>query len=103
MTTSRKADRDGQEISRQFQRRQERLSREELDDFKLTHLLEFIEQLEQTSVGQTDLRRRTRLFGECVRLEGESTAQFHGRLRFWLDRNLPQTESPNPAQWQAYD
>lgn len=103
MATSRKTDREGQEITLQYQRRQETLSREELDEFKLTQLLAFIKQLEQTPVGLADLRRRTRLFGECVRLEGESTAEFHGRLRFWLDRNLPQTKTTQPAQWQAYD
>lgn len=103
MSTSRPADRAGREITQQHKTRQATLSREQLDEFKLTHLLEFIEQLEQTPAGLADIRRRTRLFGECIRFEGETTGRFHGRLRFWLDRNLPQTQSNHPAQWQAYD
>lgn len=103
MAARRKTDREGQEITLQHKTRHETLSREELDEFKLTHLLEFIKQLEQTSAGLAEIRRRTRLFGECIRFEGETTGQFHNRLRLWLDRNLPQTKSTHPVQWQAYD
>ena len=103
MAASRRIDREGQEITLQHKTRQQTLSREELDEFKLTHLLEFIKQLEQSPAGLADIRCRTRLFGECIRFEGETTSRFHGRLRFWLDRNLPQTKSTQPAQWQAYD
>jgi hypothetical protein len=99
--TSRKANREDHEVTLQYQSRQEKLSIDEQNEFKLTQLLAFISQLEQTPPGTAELQRRTKLFGECKRIEGETSGQFHGRLRHWLDREMPRTKSPRHAPRQT--
>lgn len=66
--------------------RHESLSSDEQIKEKLIYLQTFIRQLEQTNEGQSDLRRRSQLFGDCTAAAGESESHFYGRLRCWLDR-----------------
>ncbi len=100
MDNSRKANREDNEKTLQYKSRQETLLDEELIEDNLTQLLESISQLDQTPAGDDDLQRRTKLFGECNRIEGETSGQFYTRLRYWLDRDIPQTKSPFHAPWQ---
>jgi hypothetical protein len=100
---SRKASREANETTLQYQSRQETLDIEELNEERLRQLLAFVSQLEQTPPGAAELQRRTKLFGECKRSEGETAGQFHGRLRHWLDRDIPQTKSPLHAPRQTAD
>jgi hypothetical protein len=97
---SRKASREANETTLQYQSRQDTLDIEEQNDGKLRHLLAFVSQLERTPPGAAELQRRTRIFGECKRIEGETSGQFHARLRHWLDRDLPKTKSPFHAPRQ---
>jgi len=101
MDHSRKANREGNEKTLQYKSRQETLLDEEFTEDKLTELLASITQLDQTPAGAADLQRRTKLFGECKRIEGETSGQFYTRLRHWLDRELPQTKSPLHAPRQT--
>ena len=103
MDRSRKADREGDEITLQYKSRQEILLDEELAEDNLTQLLAIISQLDQSPSGAAELQRRTKLFGECNRIEGETLGQYYGRLRYWLDRDIPQTKSPLHAPRQTGD
>jgi hypothetical protein len=103
MDISRKANREANEKTLQYRSRKEILLEEELSEDKLTQLLAFINQLEQTPSGAAELQRRRKLFGECKRIEGESSGQFYARLRQWLDRDIPQTKSPLHAPRQTGD
>ena len=94
MDKSRKANREDNEITLQYKTRQELLLEEELSEDKLTQLLAFISQHGQTPVGAAELQRRRELFGECKRIEGETSGQFYARLHHWLDKEIPQTKSP---------
>jgi hypothetical protein len=103
MDNSRKANREANEITLQYRTRQETALDEALCEDKLTHLLVFISQLDQTPPGSAELQHRRKLFGECKRTEGEASAQFYGRLRHWLERDVPQTKSPLHAPRQTDD
>lgn len=103
LDSSRKANREGHEVTRQYQCRQELLGIEELNEEKLQNLLAFISHLEQTPPGAIEVKRRTKIFGKCQRVEGETSGQFHGRLRYWLDRDLPGTKLPRHAPRQTAD
>lgn len=94
MDRSRKANREGSEVTLQHKSRQEAMGVEELCEDKLTQLLMFVQSLGQTPPGAAELQRRKKLFGECKRIEGESSVLFYGRLRYWLDRPIPQTKLP---------
>lgn len=94
MDISQKAIREGHESILQLQTKQRTLSVKELNEEKLGLLLAFVRQLERTPPGAAELQRRTKLFGECNRLQGETSSRFHGRLRHWLDREMPHTKSP---------
>jgi len=98
---SRKANRKDNEITLQYETRQEQLLGEELSEDKLTQLLAFVSRLEQTPHGAVELQRRRKLFGRCERIEGETSGQFYARLRQWLDREIPQTKSPLHAPRQT--
>ena len=98
MDISQKAIREGRESILQLQTKQRTLSVKELNEEKLGNLLAFISQLGQTPPGAAELQRRTSLFGECNRLEGETSGLYHGRLRHWLDREMPQAKSPRRAR-----
>jgi hypothetical protein len=94
LDTSRKATREGNETTLQYQSPQDALLVEELNEDQLTRLLKFVSHLEQTPAGVTELQRRLKAFGDIKRTDGETSGQFYGRLRHWLDRELPQTKSP---------
>jgi hypothetical protein len=100
MDSSRKANREGNEKTLQYKSRQETLLDEELAEDKLTDLLASISQLDQTPLEADELQRRRRLFGECKRIEGETSGQFYAGLRHWLEREIPQTKSPLHAPRQ---
>jgi len=100
MDHSRKANREGNEKTLQYKSRQETRLDEEFTEDKLTRLLASISQLDQTPPGADELQRRTKLFGECKRIEGETSGQFYARLRHWLEREIPQTKSPLHAPRQ---
>ena len=103
MKIHRKTDRDDHEIILQYPVRQETLVVHEDVEQKLTQLRSFIWRLEQTPSGAAEIRRRVELFGECKRSESENSGQFYARLRYWLDKDLPQTKSPLHAPRQTDD
>lgn len=94
MDPSRKANREDTETTLQYQSPQDALLVGELNEQNLTQLLASITELEQTPAGAAELKRRVKLFGECQRIEGESSGSYHARLRHWLDREIPQTKVP---------
>ena len=103
MDASRKATREGNETTLQYQRRQDALLTEELNEERLRQLLEFVGRLKETPAGVAEVQRRVKLFGDCARIEGETSGQFYARLRHWLDRDLPSTKSPRHAPRQTAD
>jgi hypothetical protein len=94
MDRSRKANRERNEITLQYKSRQEALRIERLVEEKLAELQASLEQLRQTPEGTAELKRRTKVFGECKRIEDETPGQFYDKLRRWLEREIPQTRSP---------
>ena len=76
---------------------------EELVEEKLAELQASLEQLKQTPAGMAELKRRAKAFGECTRIEGETSTQFYAKLRRWLDREIPQTKSPLHPPRQIVD
>jgi hypothetical protein len=94
MDRSRKENREGHEKTFQYKSRQEALLDDELTEDKLTQLLAFIGELGQTPEGTADIQRRVKLFGECKRGEGETSAEFYAKLHHWLHRDIPQTKAP---------
>jgi hypothetical protein len=94
MDASRKANREDNEVTLQHKSPKDALLTEELNEERLTHLMTFIRGLEQTPPGSAEIQRRIKFFGECKRIEGETAGVFYGRLRHWLDRDIPQTKSP---------
>jgi hypothetical protein len=103
MDKSRKANRGDNDMTLQYKSQQEMLLEAELYKDKLTKLLAVISQLDQTSAGAAELQHRRRLFGECKRIEGETSGQFYARLHHWLDREIPQAKSPLHAPRQTGD
>ena len=101
MDITRKANREAQEATLQFRSRQEALLDEELVDDKLTQLLAFVRQLERTPEGAAEIQHRIKLFGECKRSDGETSADFYAKLRHWLDRGTSRTKSPLHAPRQT--
>ena len=94
MDPSRKANREDTETTLQYQSPQDAMLVEELNEQSLKLLLTSIGKLEGTPAGAAELQRRTKLFGQGHRVEGESSGQFYTRLRHWLGRELPLTKSP---------
>jgi hypothetical protein len=93
MNPSRKSKREDLEVTLLYKSRQENMLVADLIDEKLTQLQMFIGQLTHTPHGRAELETRIKRFGECKRIEGESSAQFYGRLRHWLDRDFQTTKS----------
>ena len=87
----------------QFRSWQATLAAEDLIEEKLVHLQVFIGHLAHTPHGLAEVERRPKCFGDCKRINGETSGQFYGRLRHWLDRDMPQTESPLYALRQTGD
>jgi type IV secretory pathway VirB4 component len=94
MDRSRKANRERNEVTLQHRSRKEALRIERLVEEKLAELQASMEQLRQTPEGMAELERRTKVFGECKRIEDETPGQFYDKLRRWLERGIPQTKSP---------
>ena len=94
MDRSRKATREGNEVTLQHKSQREAFLVEELAKENLAQLRASIEQLKQTQEGTAELERRVKAFGECERVEGETFGQFYERLRRWLEKEIPQTKSP---------
>ena len=94
MDRSRKANREGNEGTLQHKSQKEASLIEELVEENLAQLQASIEQLKQTPEGIVELQRRAKAFGECKRIEGETSDQFYDKLRRWLEREIPQTKSP---------
>jgi hypothetical protein len=101
MDRSRRETREGHEKTLQYKIRQEAMLEDERTEDKLTQRLEFIGELEQTRTGTAQLQRRTQLFGECKRGEGETSAEFYGKLHHWLERKMPPTKLPLHPQIQT--
>jgi hypothetical protein len=103
MDIRRKVNRECHERILQYKIRQAAMLVEELVEDKLTQLLEFIDRLKQTPPGSAELRGRVKSFGECNRIKGEDTASFYGRLRYWLDRDIPQARTPRRSRSGSID
>jgi hypothetical protein len=86
MNPNRRMQREALEVTLQFKSRQETLAAEDLIEEKLTHLQMFIGHLARTPHGWSEIERRIKRFGDCKRIEGETSGQFYGKLRHWLDR-----------------
>jgi hypothetical protein len=90
MDRSRKATREGNEITLQHKSQREAALTEEMIEEKLAQLQASIKQLSGSAAHQ----RRVKLFGECRRMEGETSGEFYEKLRRWFDRELPRAKSP---------
>ena len=94
MDRSRKATREGNEVTLQHKSRKEALLVEELAEANLAQLQASIERLKQTPEGTAELQRRVKAFGECERIEGETfnhltTNCVVGWTRKFLKQNRP--------------
>lgn len=94
MDRSRKATREGNEVTLQHVSPKEALLIQELVEDKLAQLQASIEQLKQTPAGTAELQRRIKAFGDCQRTKDETSGQFYDKLRRWLERDVPLTKSP---------
>ena len=103
MDRSRKANREGNEVTLQHRSQKQTVLIEELVEEKLAELQATLEQLKQTPEGMAELERRTKAFGECTRIDGETSTQFYAKLCRWLDREIPQTKSPLHPPRQIVD
>jgi hypothetical protein len=88
MNPTRQSKLEDLETIRRTQAQQKNLSTDAQIEVKLGLLRAFIEQLAQTPQGKADLASRTRAFGSCLRMTGESNRRYYGRLRRWLDADL---------------
>jgi len=100
---TRKANRQDDEVTLQYRTQNDALLEAELIEEKLKQLQATVAQLEQTPQGVAELQRRITLFGECKRLDDETSAQFYDKLRVWLTRDLPQRKSPRHPPRQTGD
>lgn len=86
MNPNRRMQREALDATLQYRTRQETLAVDELIEEKLAHLQMFIGHLTRTPHGWAEIERRNKRFGDCKRAEGETSGQFYGKLRHWLDR-----------------
>jgi hypothetical protein len=93
MHPNRKMRREDLEAMLQSRIRQETLAVEDLVEEKLNRLQVFIGQLARTPHGLAEIERRAKRFGDCKQIEGETSGQFYGKLRHWIDRDMPQAKS----------
>jgi hypothetical protein len=101
MDRTRKATREGNEITLQHKSQREASLTEEMIEEKLAQLQASIEWSRQTPGGTATLQQRVKLFGECKRVEGETSGQFYAKLRRWFDRDLPPAKSPRHPPRQS--
>jgi len=97
MDRSRKATREGNEITLQHKSQREASLTEEMIEAKLAQLQESIEKLS----GTAELQQRVKNFGECKRIDGETSGEFYEKLRRWFDRDLPPAKSPRHPPRQS--
>ncbi len=101
MDRTRKATREGNEITLQHVSPKETILIDELVEEKLAQLKTFIAQLQQSPEGLADFTRRVKAFGECPQVGEETPREFYAKLRHWMDREIPQTKSPLHPPRQA--
>jgi hypothetical protein len=101
MDITRKARREAQEANLRYINRQQALPDWERVEDKLAQLLTFIADLKPTPEGAAEIRLRVKLFGDCKRRKGETSAEFYPKLRHWLDRDMPRTKSSRHAPRQS--
>lgn len=94
MDRTRKATREGNEVTLHHRTENDVLRIAEIVAEKLVELQASIELLKQMPAGAAELARRIKTFGECVRGDEETTTEFYDRLRLWLDLTIPKTKSP---------
>ena len=94
MDRRRKANREDDEVTLQHKSRPEQLRIEVLVEENLARLQAAIEQLSLSPEGALLLKRRIKFFGECARIEGETTVQFYEKLRNWFNLDVPLTNAP---------
>jgi hypothetical protein len=94
MDRTRKATREGNEITLQHVSPKEAFLIEQLVEDNLTQLLASVVELKKTPEGNAELQRRTKAFGECQRIEDETPRQFYDKLRRWMDQDVPPTRTP---------
>jgi hypothetical protein len=94
MDRTRKATREGNEITLQHKSQRETLLDEQWFQEKLAELQASIELLKQSPQEADRLEQRVKHFGECGRIEGETSGQYYEKLRRWLDRDIPKTKLP---------
>lgn len=94
MDRSRKANSKTNEVTLQHKSSLDASLIEEQSMEKLAQLQQSMDAMKQTPAGIAMLEKRANSFGECTRIEGETSSQFYLRLRQWLDRVIPQTKSP---------
>jgi len=85
--TRRSKEEDLQTLAEAQERHSEMSASQQIDE-KLEQLQAFVQQMSQTVQGKADLQRRTQTFGPCRVREGESSREFYGRLRRWLDADV---------------
>jgi hypothetical protein len=86
MNLTRKTKQENLAQTRLYRSRQAELLADDVIEEKLTQLLVFIGQLNHTPHGRAEIERRVSRYGECNRLEGETSGQFYAKLRNWLDK-----------------
>lgn len=101
MDRSRKANRERNEVTLQHKSRPDALHMEALVEEKLAQLQASIKQSKKTPQGKTELQRRVKAFGECKRLDDETSVKYYDRLRHWLERPVPQTKLPRHPPRQS--
>jgi hypothetical protein len=94
MDRSRKASREGNEVTLHHRSQQDSLLDQQLVVQRLAELQASLDQLKQTPKDAAMLQRRVKALGDCQRGHGETSAQFYERLHHWLERELPPTKSP---------
>ena len=95
MNPSRKSKRDDLEAMLQYGSWQQTLLVDERIEEKLAQLQVFVGQLTATPHGRAELECRTKRFGDCQRIETETSGQYYSKLRHWLDRDI---EPSRPRQ-----
>lgn len=89
LNITRRTKHDDIEELRRFQCRHDKLKPADQTHERLVELREFIRLLAKTEHGKRELDCRTRQFGSCEPQAEEAELSYYGRLRRWLDRDIP--------------
>ena len=105
MDRTRKATREGNEVTLHHRTENDAIRIAEIVAEKLVVLQASIERMKQTPAGTAELARRIKTFGECVRTDEETTTEFYDKLRLWLELTIPQTKLPlhPPRQTNSHE